>query len=90
MVILYKDPDGKKIFDTTNNGFETTVAVNDLELEKRCTDLEKRLSKYEASECCPSTFVYIYIYNQNTSTSTAITACTRRKYGFHACRKCVG
>ncbi len=70
MVILYKDPDGKKIFDTTNSGFETTVAVNDLELEKRCTDLENRLSKYEASECCPSNFVYIY--NQNTSTSTAI------------------
>lgn len=39
MVILYKDPDGK-IFDTSNNGFETTVAVNDTELEKHCTELE--------------------------------------------------
>ena len=57
MVILYKDPDGKKIFDTSNNGFETTVAVNDMELEKHCTELETRLSKYEASECCLSTLI---------------------------------
>ena len=58
MVILYKDPDGKKIFDTSNDGFETTVAVNDMELEKHCTELETRLSKYEASECYLFTLVY--------------------------------
>ena len=56
MMILYKDPDGKKIFNT-NNGFETTVAVvSDMELEKHCAELENRLSKYEASES-----LYLYI-----------------------------
>ena len=69
MVILYKDPDGKKIFDTSN-GFETTVAVSDMELEKHCAELENRLSKYEASEYYLSTFTY----NQNTDILHNITA----------------
>lgn len=50
MVILYKDPDGKRVFDTVSNGLETTVTVSDMELEKHCTELENRLSRYEASE----------------------------------------
>ena len=54
MVILYKDPDGEKIF-RTKDGLETTVAVSDMELEKHCTELENRLSKYEVSECHLST-----------------------------------
>ena len=57
MMILYKDPDGKKIF-STNNGLETTVTVSDMELEKHCAELENRLSKYEVISlpCIESNF----------------------------------
>ena len=50
MVILYNDPDGKKIFSTSTKNFEQTVAMSDIELEKHCKELEDRLRKYEARE----------------------------------------
>lgn len=50
MVILYKDPEGKKIFENDSEPhLKPTVTMSDTELEKHCQDLEKRLRQYEVS-----------------------------------------
>ena len=50
MVILYKDPEGKKIFERTYSVSQATATNCNVEdLEKHCKDLENRLGKYEVS-----------------------------------------
>ena len=68
MVILYKDPKGEKIFDRgQSQGTLNLTAVDDArieqfgDLEKHCTDLETRLSKYEVS------FSYLRVVNSGDS-----------------------
>lgn len=56
MVILYKDPNGEKIFDRgQSQGTLNLTAADEArierfdDLEKHCLDIESRLAKYEVS-----------------------------------------
>ena len=50
MVILYKDPQGEKIFERTHSVSQATATnCNVDDLERHCKELESRLGKYEVS-----------------------------------------